>query len=415
MPFIPIGSPLASLGGALGEGFSKHVNDSLNMLAQQKMYEIQLRAKQAQDLATKSQFAQMLQPAYGKYAQLIAHAPQTLQKALLSNPAAFYQFTGQEPGNFQPQVIPQEMQQDMQQPSAEPPTQDQSFRQPSIAELLNALSGEKLPNLQQRGAEPIPEYNRPAQRPEEEQMYQPEQYRAPLSEQQEMQNAIAQAMLPPMSEYQKQMATATQERLKLSQEKEIARQQEKLQPFLAAETKDVNNMRTIGTIAREMKSILENNRQDFPNRAIGLLPLEVQSYLMKKPAIGRFVELMPQLAAAKAYSHQGQITNFKIKLEQLTKPSLSKDVETNLKNLERTLEEIDKADMAFNYLESLKNDRGIYPRDAPQKFTAYTKALDEPLKYPNAFPVNMHYIDDEDKEFILKEVNNKKKWESYRG
>ncbi len=149
------------------------------------------------------------------------------------------------------------------------------------------------------------------------------------------------------------------EKRKLTEHQEEVAGQEKVQPFLHAQAQDFNNAKKIQNMATRMLANLEKNKEKWPNLA-GYLPDRIH----RNPEVRKYLADANQLVTLLAGSRKGQPTNFKIKLEALSKPQLDQPIETQeaiLKDL------ISSSGEVFNTQKEIAKIKeangGNYPRD----------------------------------------------------
>lgn len=173
------------------------------------------------------------------------------------------------------------------------------------------------------------------------------------------------------------------------QEKETARQQEKLQPFLHAHAQDVKHASEIGKVASRMKKTLEEFKDKFPNLYVGNLPEQFFS----DPKVRKFIADARLLATLKANSRKGQPTNFKTKLELASKADINKPYETNIEILNDDIAATQYAHDIDKFIKDQKKN-GLYPTDIETLVANREAAENNPLAYPELFQEGTTYMDD---------------------
>lgn len=139
--------------------------------------------------------------------------------------------------------------------------------------------------------------------------------------------------------------------------------QEKLEPFLRGQSEDYNNAKKIYTKAKSMLGILKKNKEKWPT-VTGYLP----EVLQRDPEVRKYIADANNLVTLLSGSRKGIPTNFKIKLEQLSKPSLTQPYETQVGLLEDLLKDADRVFLTQKKISDLKKQHGgKLPRDVRQQ------------------------------------------------
>ena len=135
--------------------------------------------------------------------------------------------------------------------------------------------------------------------------------------------------------------------------------QEKVAPFLHAQAQDFNNSKKIYNLAKGMLANVTKNKSKWPNFS-GYLPNTVQ----RDPDVRKYIADSNQLVTLLAGSRRGQPTNFKIKLEQASKPELNQPIETQESILRGLIDSSKEVFDTQNEIGKIKKEfGGKYPRD----------------------------------------------------
>lgn len=149
----------------------------------------------------------------------------------------------------------------------------------------------------------------------------------------------------------------------LAEKKHEEAGQEKVQPFLHAQAQDFNNSKKIYALAKRMKENLDKNKVKWPGIS-GYLPDIAQ----RDKDVRKYIADSNQLVTLLAGSRKGQPTNFKIKLEALSKPQLNQPVETQEAILNDLLSSSKEVFNTQKQIAKLKEENGgKYPRDLETK------------------------------------------------
>lgn len=154
-----------------------------------------------------------------------------------------------------------------------------------------------------------------------------------------------------------------EEKHQWEREKQNLAEYEKLEPFLKGQAEDFKNAKLLYKTAAEMKKNLEENKNKWPATS-GYLP----SGFFRDKDIRKYIADSNKLVLLQAGARKGQPTNFKVKLEQLTKPELSQPYETQLELLNAYLNDAQEVFGSQRQIEQIKaENNGRYPRDLSQR------------------------------------------------
>jgi hypothetical protein len=389
------------MGAGLGKGINQEVERSLDLLQRKKVADLMtshgIDEQKAQKKYAKEQLEPLLGNNYSPQAlDFLASMPQQQRYAVMSTPGALEQLeqmvSGQLGGG---------MQQLMQQPQMQQQQAQQQQPQISPMDMLSMINGQQPQNPMGQLQQPqMPQIQpRPGQAMQYQQPMQQMQWISPL------QQAIRGGKGP----------TAAEERNALSREKEVTRQQEKLRTFVNAEESDNKNMKLVGRYAKKMKKILEEHGNEFPGLFVANLDESTLNKFLANPYVREYMDLSKKLAATMVYAKRGQPTNYKLQLEQSSKPGVGKPLETNLNELDDIMSMVAESNMANEYLLSQRDNKGNYPHDIADKLNEYTNVLERPLQNPQFFPVGKHWVDDDGNDFVVTMTKEGKKWKEFHG
>lgn len=150
----------------------------------------------------------------------------------------------------------------------------------------------------------------------------------------------------------------------IKKNKQIAESQKELKPFLQAHGQDLKNAKTIHQKATAMLENLEKNKAKFPTGLLSYAP----EVTFRDPDVRKYVADANTLVTLLAGSRKGMPTNFKIKLEQLSKPNLNQPIETQvalLKDLLESSQDVFQADENIRRIK--KENKGLYPTDLVER------------------------------------------------
>ena len=203
-----------------------------------------------------------------------------------------------------------------------------------------------------------------------------------------------------LTPYQQENLNLNREKAEDSRrEKEIAHQ-EKLQPYVDEQVQNVRALDNAAKIAKGMLENLKKNGSKWPGAFTGNLPKKVQDVLLRDPNVRKYEADSNALVTAVANSRKGNVTNLKLKLEEMSKAGLSKPKKTQIALLEDVIEKRDQARDAERYRLSLKDENGNYPRDLSSLVSEYEAAQEDPLSYPHLYEEGTVLEDDSGKHVI---------------
>lgn len=154
-----------------------------------------------------------------------------------------------------------------------------------------------------------------------------------------------------------------EEKHQLELEKGKLAEYEKLEPFLKGQAEDYKNAKNLSVVARRMKENLLKNKKKWPG-ITGYLP----SGVFRDADIRKYIADANKLVLLSASSRKGQPTNFKVRLEQLTKPELNQPIQTQLDLLDDYIKDADEVFGNQRNIDRIRQENnGRYPRDLAQK------------------------------------------------
>lgn len=148
--------------------------------------------------------------------------------------------------------------------------------------------------------------------------------------------------------------------LGIKKQKQIRESQKDIEPFLKEHGNDLKMSKELHKKATAMLENLEKNKAKFPKGLFGYKP----DILQRDPDVRKYVADANTLVSLLAGSRKGTPTNFKIRLEQLSKPSLNQPIETQealLRDIIGSAEDVFKTDETIRNIK--KENKGLYPRD----------------------------------------------------
>ena len=149
----------------------------------------------------------------------------------------------------------------------------------------------------------------------------------------------------------------------LAQKKELA-EDEAIAPFLRGQAEDFNSAQRIYNKASGMLKILKENKKDWPGWLESKKPIDWH----RNPHVRKYIADAGSLVSEIASSRKGQPTNFKIKLEQESKPELSQPYETQVALLEDLIQGSQKVFSIQKRINDIKKaNNGRIPSDVRQK------------------------------------------------
>lgn len=154
-------------------------------------------------------------------------------------------------------------------------------------------------------------------------------------------------------------------KLGLQKQQLEATQQEKLEPFLKGQAEDYTNAKKLYSKAKSMLENIKKNRRKFPGVLSGnIIPEKFRT----DPDIRKYVADANTLVTLLAGSRKGQPTNFKVKLEQMSKPNLGQPIESQIALLEDIIKDSESVFKTQKKLSDIKQEHGgKYPRDLRQR------------------------------------------------
>lgn len=164
-----------------------------------------------------------------------------------------------------------------------------------------------------------------------------------------------------------QLKLQAQERDRKNKQAEEDREmkvQDKLEPFLKAQAEDYSSAKKIYAAAKRMRKLLDENKSKFPGWVTGQLP----EWAHRDPAVREYIALSNKLPLLLASSRKGQPSNYKVRLEQMSKAHVGQPIETQreiLDELERESKSV--FDTQKSIAEAREKNDGKLPRDLRQK------------------------------------------------
>lgn len=161
-----------------------------------------------------------------------------------------------------------------------------------------------------------------------------------------------------------------QKKLAAEEHKQQFLEQEKIQPFLHAKAQDFGNAKKLYNKAKAALTILEQNKDVWPELS-GLAPDVLQPFLQRNPQVRKYLANTNELVTLLAGSRRGQPTNFKIKLEQKSKPELNQPYETQKEILKSIIKDAEDEFNVHKQIQGIKAKGGKYPRDLETQITEF--------------------------------------------
>jgi hypothetical protein len=177
--------------------------------------------------------------------------------------------------------------------------------------------------------------------------------------------------------------------------------QESIAPFLETEAKDYRANLAASKLAQKMLTNLQEHKKEWPGALVGNLPGPAQSLLVRNKHVREYVANANELVTLLAGTRKGVPTNFKIKLEQLSKADLGMPIGTQEEILKNIIAKKDEASDRQRFINSQKKN-GEYPHDLPQMVAQFDLAQDEPLSHPQFYKDGTVIEEDDGKQYILK-------------
>lgn len=196
----------------------------------------------------------------------------------------------------------------------------------------------------------------------------PHQYQIPLLQQfhaanQQQKPSFLQAISQTGAQPFDRKEQRAEEKHQLELEKGKLAEYEKLEPFLKGQAEDYKNAKNLSVVARRMKENLLKNKKKWPG-VTGYLP----SSVFRDADIRKYIADANKLVLLSASSRKGQPTNFKVRLEQLTKPELNQPVQTQLDLLDDYINDADEVFGNQRNIDRIRQENnGRYPRDLAQR------------------------------------------------
>ena len=162
----------------------------------------------------------------------------------------------------------------------------------------------------------------------------------------------------------------SKETLGLKEGAQQFREQQSIKPFLHAEVEDYKAKKNAGDIAKSMLENIKTNKDRWPGPLVGNLPVSAQNLIVRDKNVRKFIADANSLVTALAGTRKGVPTNFKLKLEALSKADLSQPIETQEELLKDVIKKSKQAADRQKYISGLKKD-GKYPLDIEQKVVEY--------------------------------------------
>ncbi len=162
--------------------------------------------------------------------------------------------------------------------------------------------------------------------------------------------------------------------------KQNFQEQRALEPVLKAEAEDYKNNRSVEDTAERMLKNLQKNKHKFPGALVGNLPASAQSVLLRDKDVREYVADANSLVSALVSTKRGLPTNYKLKLEALSKADLSQPIETQEKILKNVIKRSKQATERQKFINSLKDQESNYPLDLRQRLVDYDISMKDPLE-----------------------------------
>ncbi len=181
----------------------------------------------------------------------------------------------------------------------------------------------------------------------------------------------------------------------LAQQKQQFTEQQAITPFLHAEALDYKAQKKVTHLANQMLANIEKNKKKWPGAIVGNLPAQAQSLFIRDPNVRKYIADANSLVTQLAGTRKGAPSNFKLKLEALSKADLGMPVETQEEILKSLINQGKESDIRQKYINSLKTESGIYPGDLERKVIEFEQAQEDPLEFPQYYEEGTIYQDEE--------------------
>lgn len=185
-----------------------------------------------------------------------------------------------------------------------------------------------------------------------------------------------------------------QEKHDLSLRKQAFAEQESVKPFLHKEAEDLKAQKQARDIAENMLKNLKKNKSRWPGAIVGNLPDAVKSVFIRDPNVRKYIADANSLVSALAGTRKGVPTNFKLKLEALSKADLSQPIEAQEEILEDVIDKYEKAKERQKFIASQRDSRGQYPLDIERRTLDFETAQDSEMRVPRGAQEGDIYEDD---------------------
>lgn len=194
--------------------------------------------------------------------------------------------------------------------------------------------------------------------------------------------------------------------------KESRQRQKEIRKWVSEKEKDQTEWGQARKIASQMKDILLKHSKDFPGRLEGLFEGKLQAASIRNPSVRHYITLADKLVNQLSNTLTGRVTNYRERFVEKSKARIDQPIQTQLDILNDVLEEADRSDMRYGFIEKSRDPKTHdYPEDIQSKWHTYEKALNDPLKYPEEFPVGQRYQDDNGViHKVIEDVQGNKKW-----
>lgn len=186
---------------------------------------------------------------------------------------------------------------------------------------------------------------------------------------------------------------------------------ESIKPFIHAEREDYKAQKQAANIAQSMLKNIDQIEKKWPSALVGSMPIEMQRVYIRDPQIRKFIADSNALVSALAGTRKGVPTNYKLKLEALSKSDLSMPPQTAREILNDVLTKFEDVKDRLKYINTQKNENGKLPVDIEQRTSAFDIAKEDPFNYPDYYKKGTIIEEDDGKRYRLIEKNGKKEWE----
>jgi hypothetical protein len=181
-----------------------------------------------------------------------------------------------------------------------------------------------------------------------------------------------------------------QQKLSQAERKQSAVNDKQLESFNQGRNELLQSSGDEAATAAEMIDIIRKHGGKFPGSTMGSMPRIIQNMWYDDPDIKRYMNLQDKLVIAQSQDIKGRPSDYARKLVEGAKAALNLPNKTKLKNLQGIIDARNDVLREQEWLKSQKDPRtGNYPTNINSMLSDYRLAQEDPLKYPDIFPVDM--------------------------